>query len=145
MTMAGSTIRLQTRTDYSMLASDFPSTGKNMTVIAARRIPVDRWRECNIIARVHAVMNWNAGAAINLFAALDPYTDEDPAAIWILSGNPVTVAAFTKANDTPPCAKVGALPAPFGPLIMLQWQFTMATAAVDMKFSVSIDLNLKGE
>lgn len=115
--MAGTTLMIQPKTDYVMQASQF-AAGKSMQVVAARRIPVERWREGILLARVHAVSNWKAGAIITLNWALDPFTQEDPALVWQVPQQ--TPIIFKHGTDTPPVAKTQALAAPFGPLIMLE-------------------------
>lgn len=142
--MAGFTQRIQTRTDYSMPSTNYVA-GKSMNTIVARRIPVDRWREAIFMVRIHAVTPYNAGCALTFQVAPDPYTDEDPAIIWKTPSAQGATVTFTQGTDSVPGAKQLALTAPFGPLIMVAWQFTMAAVSVDTVYSVSVDLNLKGQ
>jgi len=140
--MAGSTIRLLPRTDYKLLAQSFIG-GKDVRMVFARRIDTSQWREAILLARVHAVSPWNAGAQANLEVALDAYTEEDPSAIW--APPPTSLVTFIQGTDTPPAAKNAGLTSPFGPLVLFQWKLVMATTPIDTTYSVSVDLNLKGD
>jgi hypothetical protein len=142
--MSGVTTKLQSRWDYSMLATNFAG-GKSMQAIVARRIAVDRYRECIFMARVHNISPFNAGAVVTLFVAPDPYTEDDPSIIWKTPSASQVSVSWTQGTDTVPQAKQLALVAPFGPLVTVIWQFTMATTPVDTVYSVSLDMNLKGE
>ena len=142
--MGGITTRLQGKMDYTMLATNF-AANKSMQITVARRISVERWREAIMMARVHAVTPYNAGAVITLMTQPDPYTDEDPGVIWKVPSAAGAQISWTQGTDNVPQAKQLPLVAPFGPLILVIWQFTMATTPVDTTISVSIDLNLKGQ
>ena len=139
--MAGQTMRILPRTDYDM--TGLSGGGASGVVVIARKLDTSRWRECVLLARLHAAASWPSGSTINLVMAPDGYTDEDPAAIWTFSTT--TLITFTQGTDTPPAVKNAGLTSPFGPLIQLQLKFSLASIGGTFKPSVSVDMNLKGE
>jgi len=139
--MAGQIIRILPRTDFDM--TGLSGGGASGVVVIARKVDTSKWRECVLLARLHAAASWPGGSTISLIAAPDGYTDEDPGAIWSFSST--TLITFTQGTDTPPAVKNANYAAPFGPLIQLQLKFALASAGGAFKPSVSVDLNLKGE
>jgi len=141
--MAGQTMRILPRTDFDVSGL---GTSSSATVTVARKIDTSRWRECVILARLHAAASWPTSSTIKVFVLVDGYTDEDPAAMWnVPSGSPALIT-FTQGTDTAPSVKNAGLSAPFGPLAQVQITFTTtATASGPFKPSLSLDLNLKGE
>jgi hypothetical protein len=137
--MAGQTMRVLPRTDYDV--SGLAASGVG-TVLIARKIDTSRWREAVVLARFHAGA-YPSGATIALLAAPDGYTDEDPGLIWNFTT--ATLLTFTSPTDAVPIIKNASIAAPFGPLIQLQWKFTVAAGTGSFKPSLSLDLNLKGE
>jgi hypothetical protein len=138
--MSGTMLQILPRSDYDLSGL---SSASNATITIARKIDTSMWREAVVLMRLHAA-TWTGAMNVQLLAAPDGYTDEDPGLIWNFT--PASILTFTQGTDTAPADKDAEITAPFGPLMVLQLKFaTPVGASGTFKTSISIDLNLKGQ
>jgi hypothetical protein len=117
---------------------------------SARRIDASRWREADIVCRLHATTNWANGTQLQFFVAPDGYTDEDPNQAWQVPQGGVCIG-FTQGgptNDTAPSVRVGSIGTTLGlvpNLVQVQVRLTGGGVANRITLVASCDINLKGE
>jgi hypothetical protein len=122
---------------------DFGSlqAGGEEFIVLAERVDVSQWRHATLCVRLHE-SSIGSGASLQVFAAADGYSSDDPTA-RVSDENPLGSVSFTTAGE--PKFKTAGLDADrMGALIMVWLRAEQAAGSpVSLQVTLSIDLVLK--